>query len=88
MNNLYKPCPYCFCDINKNPIFEKHQTRVSILCPYCQSHRSEWVDSVETAIESWNTYMRDDNPDIFHIKMPMADNNRASGQGAETIAQT
>ena len=57
-NKIYKACPYCFNEILQKPILEKHQGRVAILCPYCLSHRSEWVDTIEKAIESWNIYMR------------------------------
>ena len=63
MSRIYKPCPYCMNDIQKKPILELHQGEYSILCPYCLSHRSEWVNSIETAIVSWNTYMRDEQYD-------------------------
>ena len=60
MSNLYKPCPYCGQKILKKPILEKQQGAYSILCPYCLSHRSEWVETIEQAIISWNEYMRDE----------------------------
>jgi DNA-directed RNA polymerase subunit RPC12/RpoP len=61
MDKIYADCPYCLQEILRKPILEKHQGRYSILCPYCLSHRSEWVDTIENAIVSWNKYMRDDN---------------------------
>jgi len=60
MSKIYSPCPYCLQEILKKPILEKHQKRYSILCPYCLSHRSEWVKTIEEAIASWNKYMRDE----------------------------
>jgi len=60
MDKKYKPCPYCFCEIINNPIYEKHQGRFSVICPYCRSHRSEWKETEEECIISWNTYMRDE----------------------------
>ena len=61
MNKIYKACPYCRHDILQKPILEKQQGAYSILCPYCISHRSEWVDTIEQAIISWNEYMREKN---------------------------
>jgi DNA-directed RNA polymerase subunit RPC12/RpoP len=66
MGNIYKPCVYCRNEIMIKPILEKHQGQYSILCPHCLSHRSEWVDTIEAAILSWNTYMREEN-DIYYI---------------------
>ena len=63
MSKIYKPCLYCISEILKKPILEKHQGRYSILCPYCLSYRSEWVDSIEAAIVSWNTFLREDDDD-------------------------
>ena len=60
MRNKYKPCPNCFSEILKELILEKHQMRYSILCPYCLSHRSEWVKTIEETIHSWNKYMREE----------------------------
>ena len=64
MSKIYEPCPYCLQEITVKPILEKHQGRYSILCPHCLSHRSEWVDTIEESILSWNTYMREDDPNI------------------------
>ena len=61
MSKIYKDCPYCREEIQKKPILEKHQGRMSILCPYCLSHRSEWVNGIDEAIRSWNEYIRDEN---------------------------
>lgn len=61
MSGIYKPCPYCRNEILKKPILEKQQGAYSILCPYCLSHRSEWVDTIDEAIISWNEYMREKN---------------------------
>ena len=60
MDSKYKPCPYCFCEILQKPIFEKHQGRLAVLCPHCLAHRGEWAKTAEEAIESWNTYMREE----------------------------
>ena len=60
-SSLYKPCPYCGNEILQKPILEKQQGTYSILCPYCLSHRSEWVESIDEAILSWNEYMREEN---------------------------
>ena len=65
---IYKSCPYCLQDILKKPILEKHQNRYSILCPYCLSHRSEWVDTIENAVISWNIYMREEELSLFELK--------------------
>jgi len=67
-NYLYKSCPYCLQGILQKPILEKHQNRYSILCPYCLSHRSEWVDTIENAVISWNTYMREEELSLFEMK--------------------
>ena len=67
MSGIYKLCPNCFCEILKEPIFEKHQQRYSVLCPYCLSHRSKWTDSIENAVVSWNTYMREDKMEFLSI---------------------
>ena len=63
MGKIYKDCQFCFQEINIKPVLEKHQSRYSILCPYCLSHRSEWVENIEAAIVSWNSYMREDTED-------------------------
>ena len=55
-----KICRYCKNEI-LNPIIDKHQGRVCIVCPYCRSHLSEWSDNIEKAKESWNTYIKDEN---------------------------
>ena len=60
MENKYKPCPYCFSEILDKPILEKLQGRFSVICPYCFTHRSEWTDTEENAVISWNNYMRED----------------------------
>ena len=60
MGKTYKPCPYCFCEISDEPIIEKLQGRFSIICPYCLTHRSEWTESKDECIISWNTYMREE----------------------------
>jgi len=60
MENKYKSCPYCFCELLIEPILEKFQGRFSYICPYCHSHRSEWKNTIEECIISWNTYMRDE----------------------------
>ncbi|MCL2813266.1 MAG: hypothetical protein FWD23_01565 [Oscillospiraceae bacterium] len=70
MHPIYKDCPYCFQEITKKPILDRHQGRFSIRCPHCLSHRSEWVAATKEAIISWNTYMREDNPNIFYIPLP------------------
>jgi len=57
---IYEDCPYCFSELLIEPIFEKHQGRHSMLCPYCRSHRSEWAKTIEEAINSWNNYMRNE----------------------------
>ena len=72
MSRIYKDCPYCFSEITKKPILQKLQDRYSILCPFCYAHRSEWVSTTVEAIESWNKYIREDNPQIFYIKLPLA----------------
>jgi len=59
MSGIYSPCPNCFREMPKDPVFEKHQGRYSVLCPHCLSHRSEWASTIEEAIISWNTYMRE-----------------------------
>jgi len=59
MSKIYKPCPYCGHEILKKPILEKHQDMYSVLCPYCLSHRSEWVETIEEAVISWNEYLRE-----------------------------
>ena len=64
MERIYKPCPYCFSEITGEPVFERHQGRISIVCPYCFSHRSEWTDTKEESIISWNGYMREGNENI------------------------
>jgi len=61
MDKIYKDCPFCFHEILQKPILDKHQGRYSILCPYCLSHRSAWVATIEAVIESWNGYFREDN---------------------------
>ena len=66
MSKIYKDCPYCLQAILKKPILEKHQEQYSILCPYCLSHRSEWVKTIEEAIVSWNEYARDDADILPH----------------------
>ena len=71
MSDIYRPCPYCLQNITKKPVLQKLQGRYSILCPFCLAHRSEWVDTIDDAIISWNTYMRDDNPNITYLKMPL-----------------
>jgi len=58
MSGIYKDCPYCAREILKKPVLEKHQGRYSVLCPYCLAHRSEWTESIEQAVISWNNYMR------------------------------
>lgn len=70
MHAIYMDCPYCFQEITKKPILKWHQERCSILCPHCLSHRSEWVATIDEAIISWNTYMREDNTNIFYIPLP------------------
>ena len=71
MSSIYKPCPYCFQEITKKPVLQKLQGRLSILCPFCLSHRSAWVETKEEAIESWNIYGREDTSDIFYIPLPL-----------------
>lgn len=66
MNVIYKPCPYCGSEILSKPILEKQQREYSILCPYCLRHRSEWVESIEKAIVSWNTYMRESSAGVLN----------------------
>jgi hypothetical protein len=70
----YKPCPYCFCEIVDEPALDKHQGRFSIICPHCLSHRSEWTGTIEESIASWNSYMRDDNPNILGVLLKPAIN--------------
>ena len=67
MSKIYKACPYCMREIEKKPILEKHQGQYSILCPYCLSHRSEWVAAIDEAIVSWNKYAREKEADILPI---------------------
>jgi len=43
MGGKYKECPYCMGEIEGKPILEKYQGRYSMVCPYCLTHRSEWV---------------------------------------------
>jgi hypothetical protein len=47
-------------EIQKKPILDKHQGRLSIRCPYCKFHRSEWKLTIDEIILSWNTYMREE----------------------------
>ena len=75
MDIKYKPCPYCFCEISKEPIFEKHQGRVAVLCPHCRAHRGEWVGNVDEAIKSWNTYMRNEKKGAFKMELPLCETN-------------
>ena len=58
METSYKSCPYCGGRILEKPILERHQGRVSFICPHCKSHRSEWVNTEEEAKLSWNSYLR------------------------------
>ena len=60
-NKIFKDCPFCMQEILRKPLLDKHQGRYSILCPYCRFHRSEWVNTIDEAIRSWNKYMRDGN---------------------------
>lgn len=71
MNKIYESCPYCLREITVKPILQKLQDRYSILCPHCLSHRSKWVGTIEEAIKSWNGYMREDDSDIFYIRLPV-----------------
>ena len=50
----YKPCLKCENSFPK-PIVDEYQGRYSIRCPKCLAWRSEWVATVNEAIESWNT---------------------------------
>lgn len=73
MSGTYSPCPYCMREISAKPILEKHQKRYSILCPHCLSHRSEWVETIGEAIQSWNRYMREEaTPDVRLIECEWA----------------
>ena len=54
-----KECRYCYQEI-KEPIFDRHQGRYSIICPYCRSRLVEWKKTMDEAIASWNGYMCDD----------------------------
>jgi transcription elongation factor Elf1 len=60
MDKIYEDCPFCMREILQEPILEKHQGRYSLICPHCLSHRSEWVESIEKAVVSWNTYIREE----------------------------
>jgi len=62
MDKIFKDCLFCRQEILREPILDKHQLRYSFRCPHCLSHRSEWVESIEKAQISWNTYMRDEEP--------------------------
>ena len=66
MKRIYEPCPYCNSVILKKPYLERQQDEYSILCPYCLTHRSEWVESIEKAIISWNTYMRESTRGVLY----------------------
>ena len=68
MSGIYKPCPYCGQEILKKPILEKQQGAYSILCPYCLSHRCEWVETIEQAIASWNVYLREEKINRWEMK--------------------
>jgi DNA-directed RNA polymerase subunit RPC12/RpoP len=65
MSKIYEPCPYCMQEILVKPILERHQGRLSILCPYCLSHRSEWANTIEDVISSWNNYSREEEKNLL-----------------------
>ena len=70
MENIFKPCPYCKQTITKTPILEQHQGKLAYCCPYCVSHWSEWVDTEEEAVLSWNRYLRQEDDKIENIFKP------------------
>ena len=61
MDKIYEDCRYCRKEILRDPIEDRHQGRVSILCPYCLWRCGQWKQTTEEAVHSWNTYKRDDN---------------------------
>jgi DNA-directed RNA polymerase subunit RPC12/RpoP len=67
-NKIYLPCPYCGSEILKKPYLERQQGEYSIICPYCITHRSEWAgaDTIEKAVISWNTYMRENTRGVLY----------------------
>lgn len=52
--NILSPCGWCGHKIEKDPIVDYHQEKISIRCPYCLYRRGEWADTLEKAIENWN----------------------------------
>jgi len=41
INEKNKYCPYCYQEIKK-PISDKHQGRVSLVCPHCGDRLEQW----------------------------------------------
>ena len=66
MDRKYESCPYCEQEISQEPIIDKHQLRFSVRCPHCLSHRGEWKESIEKAVESWNSYMRESSENLLY----------------------
>ena len=50
----YEDCLKCRQKIIDEPLLEKHQGRVSYLCPHCRNQRGGWRDSKEDARKAWN----------------------------------
>lgn len=66
MSKIYKDCWYCGEKIEKKPVIDKHQGRISIRCPYDLRTRGGWKDTVEAAIHSWNADRPEENEGLLN----------------------
>ena len=59
VENRLKPCPYC----GNEPLLDRVFKQVS--CPYCLI-RTPWCESLEDAIERWNTRAEENPGESFY----------------------
>ena len=79
MIKIYKNCRYCKHEILKALIIDKDNNgRYAARCPYCLTKRNgEWANSIEEALNSWNTYKPKEKPanfvlDLLKISYPVS----------------
>jgi len=79
MNNFYKNCRFCKQKILKKLIIDRdNHGRYAARCPYCLTKRNgEWTNSIEAALDSWNTYKPKEKPtgfvlDLIKISYPVS----------------
>ena len=53
-------CPWGGHEITEKPIFELHQTRWAVKCPYCGQRIIDWQDTKEEAVVAWDKFIRND----------------------------